>query len=389
MAKLLIVDNDRGTKKSLTELFENEKYIVTACESADDCKRLISKGKYDLIIFRANMPELDGYSFINLLNNRGISIPVIMFAMHPTAEFVTKCLHEGVEYFFDTPFPLKELLMEVRRITAGAPPKKERRESAAKESHKIPEITGTTPRMMDIKATIKIVAQKYSRALITGANGTGKELVACWLHEYSDRKGGPFVAVNCAAISSELIEATLFGHEKGSFTSADSQHIGKFEMANGGTLFLDEIGDMSLAAQSKVLRALQENKICRVGGNKDIDINVKVIAATNKNLYEEMLKGNFREDLFYRLNVINIHVPALCDRRDDIPLLIEQFNRLLSEKWNQEPKEITPEAIEMLKNKDWPGNIRQLQNEMERLIIYAQDGKITPALIEKYCCCQC
>lgn len=335
------------------------------------------------------MPELDGYSFINLLNNREISIPVIMFAMHPTAEFVTKCLHEGVEYFFDTPFPLKELLMEVRRITAGVPPKKEKRDSAAKETRKIPEITGATPKMMDIKATIKIVAQKYSRALITGANGTGKELVACWLHEYSDRKAGPFVAVNCAAISSELIEATLFGHEKGSFTSADSQHIGKFEMANGGTLFLDEIGDMSLAAQSKVLRALQENKICRVGGNKDIDINVKVIAATNKNLYEEMLKGNFREDLFYRLNVINIHVPALCDRRDDIPLLIEQFNRLLSEKWNQEPKEITPEAIEMLKNKDWPGNIRQLQNEMERLIIYAQDDKITPSLIEKYCCCQC
>lgn len=389
MAKLLIVDKERAIRKSLKDLFQNEKYDIETCESADECKVLIAKNKYDLIIYDANTPMLDGCSFMNMANNRELNTPVILSGTHPTAEYVSKCLHSGVEYFFEKPFPLKELLTEVRYVLSRAPEplhKKEEKVKCKKEEETIPEITGNTPRIVAIKDIIRKIAKRYSRVLITGANGTGKELVARWLHELSERKNGPFIAVNCAAISSELIEATLFGHEKGSFTSADKQCMGKFELANGGTLFLDEIGDMSLAAQSKVLRALQENKICRVGGMKDIDIDVKVVAATNKNLHEEILKGNFREDLFYRLNVIPIHVPPLVERRDDIPLLVDQFNKLLSTKWHTDVAEVTPEAMKMLQQREWPGNIRQLQNVVERLLMFSEDKRITTGLIENHCC---
>lgn len=389
MAKLLIVDKERATRKSLYELFLNEKYDIEACESADECKAHIGKTKYDLIIYDADTPALDGYSFMNMVNNRELNTPVILVGANPSANYVSKCLHGGAEYFFEKPFPLRELLAEVRHILANVPDKQQKKEvkvKCKKDGETIPEITGNSPRIMAIKEIIRKIAPRYSRALITGANGTGKELVAHWLHELSDRKDAPFIAVNCAAISSELIEATLFGHEKGSFTSADKQCMGKFELANGGTLFLDEIGDMSLAAQSKVLRALQENKICRVGGMKDIDVDVKVVAATNKNLQEEILKGNFREDLFYRLNVIPIHVPPLAERREDIPLLVDQFNRLLSTKWHTEVAEVTPEAMSMLQQRDWPGNIRQLQNVVERLLMFSDDRKITPSLIESHCC---
>ncbi|MEG0499767.1 MAG: sigma-54 dependent transcriptional regulator [Rikenellaceae bacterium] len=389
MAKLLIVDKERATRKSLGDLFEKENYHVITCESADACKTLIGKNPYDLIIYDADMPDVDGYSFINIVINRQLGTPVILFGANPTAEYVSKCLHAGVEYFFEKPFPLKELITEVRHILTNAPvelQKKEVKVKSKKESGAIPEITGNSRAILAIKEDIRRIAPRYNRVLITGDNGTGKELVARWLHELSNHKDAPFIAVNCAAISSELIEATLFGHEKGSFTSADKQCIGKFELANGGTLFLDEIGDMSLVAQSKVLRALQENKICRVGGMKDIDVDVKVVAATNKNLREEILRGNFREDLYYRLNVIPIHVPPLVERRDDIPLLVEQFNRLLSNKWQTEMVEVTPEAMYMLQQREWPGNIRQLQNIVERLMLFSDDRKITPSLVERHCC---
>lgn len=387
MAKLLVIDNQRSIRKNLTELLENEKYAVTTSDNTEECKNLLIKNKYDLVIYNAYMPDLDGIGFLNFLKNKDVDVAVIMSADHFEVDDVIKCMREGAYDFIERPCNLHKLLFAVRNALSNISLKKECRKLHVRVIETIPEIMGTSPQMQAIKKMIQKVSKCESRVLITGANGTGKELVARWLHELSNRKASPLIEVNCAAIPNELIESELFGHEKGSFTSADSKRIGKFEQADGGTLFLDEIGDMSLSAQAKVLRALQENKIGRVGGVKDIDVDVRVIAATNKNLREEITKGNFREDLYHRLNVIQIHVPSLAERKEDIPQLINQFNESLSKRRGVLPKVITEEAISALQNRAWTGNIRELQNMVERLIILCDDT-VTSEDISTYCLCE-
>lgn len=384
MVKILIVDNKRANRKALVDLLDHEKYTVIACDSAEEGKRFLAKGRYELIIYNADMPELDGFSFVNYLKNKLIESQVILMGEKVDIDNLVKCVKEGVSDFVQLPFEFIKMLIAVRNALAKVKLENDNTKLHNRIIDGIPKITGNTPQILTIQKMIDKVAPCDSRVLITGANGTGKELVAKWLHEKSRRREGPLVEVNCAAIHNELIESALFGHEKGSFTNAFERRIGHFEMANGGTLFLDEIGDMSLSAQAKVLRALQEHKICRVGGAKEIDVDVRVLAATNKNLRDEIAKGNFREDLFHRLNVIRIHVPSLNERRDDIPELIEQYNALYNKRNGKLPTEITAEAMEMLKNKDWTGNVRELQNAVERLIILSE-GTITVDDVEQHC----
>lgn len=373
MAKLLIVDNQRAIRRNFTEILEREKYVVMACESAEECKRLLTKNSYDLVIYNAYMPNLDGLLFMNYIQNKGIDTSVIMSADHFAVEDIVKVIKSGCHDYISIPCDIPKLIVTVRNALTNVPVKKANPKLCKKTTESIPEIIGNSPKITHVKNLIKRVAATDTRVLITGANGTGKELVARWLHEFSHRRLEPFVGVNCAAIHNDLIDSELFGHEKGSFTSADSRHEGRFEQANGGTLFLDEIGDMSLSAQAKVLRALQENKVCHVGGKKDIDVNVRVIAATNKNLKEEIVNGNFREDLFHRLNVIRIHVPSLAERREDIPMLVDKFNERYSRKKGINPKNILPEAMKELQSRPWTGNIRELQNVVERLVILCDD----------------
>ncbi len=370
MAKILVVDDERSIRKTLIEIMEFEKYKVEEAADGYDCLAKIKQTSFDVIILDIKMPKMDGLEALERIQILAPETPVIVISGHANIDTAVEAVKKGAFDFLSKPPDLNRLLITVRNALDKSSLITETKVLKRKVGKsKTQEIIGESLSIQKIKETIGLVAPTDARVLITGSNGTGKELVARWIHEKSRRSANPLIEVNCAAIPSELIESELFGHEKGSFTSAHKQRIGKFEQANQGTIFLDEIGDMSLAAQAKVLRALQENSITRVGGDKEIKVDVRVIAATNKDLRKEIDKGNFREDLYHRLAVIIIHVPMLRERKEDIPLLADHFVKLICQDYNFPVKKITPGAIKKLQTFPWTGNIRELRNVIERLII--------------------
>lgn len=370
MAKILIVDDDKSIRKTLRDILEFEKYDIDEAADGLECVVKIKQNQYDVIILDVKMPRMDGMEAIDKIQAIHPELPVIMISGHGNIDTAVEAVKKGAFDFIQKPPDLNRLLITLRNALdkSNLITEKKILQKKVKKSH-IQDIKGHSEGISAIKETIEKVGPTEARVLITGENGTGKELVARWLHEKSKRKDSPIVEVNCAAIPSELIESELFGHEKGSFTSAIKQKLGKFEQAHGGTLFLDEIGDMSHSAQAKVLRALQENKITRVGGEKDISVDVRVVAATNKDLRAEIAKGNFREDLYHRLAVIIIQVPSLNERREDIPELVHHFIENVCAEYNIAPKKIESAAIKLLQDVNWTGNIRELRNVVERLII--------------------
>ncbi len=385
MAKILIVDDEAPIRRTLREILEFEQYEIDEAADGQEGVAKVQREKYDVVIMDVKMPKMDGIEALERIQLLSPETPVIMVSGHGTIDTAVEAVKKGAFDFISKPPDLNRMLITVRNAMEKAElvNTKQRLEKQVKGSSKGVTMIGESAPIRDIKRMLERVAPTDSRVLITGANGTGKELVARWIHEKSRRSNGPLVEVNCAAIPSELIESELFGHKKGSFTGAIADRPGKFEQANGGTLFLDEIGDMSLDAQAKVLRALQENKITRVGDNKEIKVDVRVIAATNKDLREEISAGRFREDLYHRLAVIVVRVPSLNERREDIPLLIEHFNRRVSEDSGHPPKQFSPEAIQALKEYNWTGNIRELANVVERLHILC-DGIVTEEDVKKY-----
>ena len=368
MAKILIIDDERAIRNTLREILEYEDYQVDDIDNGIDGLDLIKKNKYDLVLCDIKMNKMDGMEVLTEGLNIQPDLPFIMISGHGTVETAVEASKKGAFDFISKPPDLNRLLITVRNALERGNLVTETKVLKRKVS-KTRDMLGNSSAISRIKDTIERVAPTDARVLITGANGSGKELVARWLHEKSNRSNSPLIEVNCAAIPSELIESELFGHEKGSFTSAIKQRIGKFEQASGGTLFLDEIGDMSLSAQAKVLRALQENKITRVGGEKEIEVDVRVIAATNKDLQKEIEAGTFRMDLYHRLSVILIHVPHLTERKDDIPLIAESFCAEICNDYGMPVKKISDSAMEALKSMPWTGNIRELRNMVERLII--------------------
>lgn len=382
MARLLIVDDEESIRETLKEILEYEGYEIEEAPDGEAALALIKKFNYDAVLADIKMPKLDGMELLEMSKEFAPEIPFIMISGHGTMETAVEATKKGAFDFINKPPDLNKLLITVRNAVDKNNLVIETKVLKRKIT-KTREIIGDSPSIKKIKQTIGKVAPTDARVLVTGENGTGKELVARWIHERSNRADKPLIEVNCAAIPSELIESELFGHEKGSFTSAVRKKLGKFEKAHGGTLFLDEIGDMSLSAQAKVLRALQENKITRVGGEKDIDVDVRVIAATNKDLMHEIGEGNFREDLYHRISVILIHVPTLNERVSDIPVLAEKFMEELCEDSGVNKKQITPGAMDALKNIYWSGNIRELRNIIERLIILC-DEKITEDDVKLY-----
>lgn len=366
--KLLIIDDEKSIRNTLKEILEFEGHDVALAADGAEGLALATAESYDVIFSDIKMPNMDGMELLDKLNEANVESSVIMISGHGSIDSAVDCIKKGAFDFIQKPLDLNRILITLRNATDKTNLVKETK-ILKKRVARIPEIVGVSPAITRIKDMIERVAPTEARVLITGSNGTGKELVARWLHEKSSRNAMPFVEVNCAAIPGELIESELFGHEKGAFTSAVKQHKGKFEQADGGTLFLDEIGDMSLAAQAKVLRVLQENKLSRVGSDKDINVKVRVIAATNKNLTEEIEKGTFREDLFHRLSVIVIHVPPLCDRKEDIPLLATHFLEQISQESGMPQRKIDADALEELSGYKWTGNIRELRNVIERLMI--------------------
>jgi two-component system nitrogen regulation response regulator NtrX len=374
MSTILIIDDQKPIRNALREILEFEKYTIEEAADGFIGLEMIGNKNYDLVFCDIKMPRLDGLEFLKKVTEKENTIPIIMISGHGDIETAVQTLKLGAYDYIEKPLDLNRVLNSVKNAFEKNFLKKENN-FLKRKIKKITnsEIIGESEEINIIKDLILKVAKTDARILITGSNGTGKELVAQQVHENSDRRKKPFIEVNCAAIPSELIESELFGHEKGSFTSAYKQKIGKFEQASGGTLFLDEIGDMSLSAQAKVLRALQENKITRVGGNKSISVNPRIIAATNKTLKKEIENGNFREDLFHRLNVIPIHVPSLDDRKDDIPLLCKHFLSRISHEQGLPKKEISEKAILELQKIQWSGNIRELKNIIERLVILSDD----------------
>ena len=371
LKKILIIDDERSIRTTLKEILEFEKYIVETAQDGIEGYKMAERKNFDLIFCDIKMPKIDGIEILKKLVENNISSPIVMISGHGDIETAVQTLKIGAFDYIEKPLDLNRVLTCVRNALDNNHLKKENTILKNKIKSKS-EIIGQSLEIKSILEIIIKVANSDARVLITGANGTGKELVANQIHEKSSRNKNLFVEINCAAIPSELIESELFGHEKGSFTSAHKQKIGKFEQASNGTLFLDEIGDMSLSAQSKVLRALQENKITRVGGNKSISVNPRIIAATNKNLKKEIENGNFREDLFHRLNVIPIKVPSLKDRKEDIPMLCSYFIEKISKEHGVIQKEISKKAINELKKMKWTGNIRELRNVLERLIILSE-----------------
>jgi two-component system nitrogen regulation response regulator NtrX len=368
MANLLLIDDEKSIRKSLREILEFEKYKVDeACDGAEGFE-MAKNSNYELILCDIKMPKMDGLEFLNKITGSGISSSIVMMSGHGNIDTAVEAVKKGAYDFLSKPIDLNRLLVTVRNALDKGSLVKETK-TLKKKIAKSYEMIGTSEALEKIKILIEKVAPVDTRVLITGPNGSGKELVARSIHEKSQRLTGPLIEVNCAAIPGDLIESELFGHEKGAFTSAIAQRKGKFEQAENGTLFLDEIGDMSLSAQAKVLRALQESKITRVGGDKEIKVNVRVLAATNKDLKKEIEKGNFREDLFHRLNVVPIHVPALNDRLEDIPLLAEHFIQSICSEYGMSNKTISKEAIKELQKINWTGNIREFRNSIERLII--------------------
>ncbi len=370
MAKILIVDDDKSIRKTLRDILEFEKYEIDEAGDGLECVVKIKQNNYDVIIMDVKMPRMDGMEAIEKVQSINPELPVIMISGHGNIDTAVESVKKGAFDFIQKPPDLNRLLITLRNALDKSNLISEKKVLQKKiKNTSVQEIKGKSAGIAFIKDTIEKVGPTDARVLITGQNGTGKELVARWLHEKSRRKDAPIIEVNCAAIPSELIESELFGHEKGSFTSAIKQKLGKFEQAHGGTLFLDEIGDMSHSAQAKVLRALQENKITRVGGEKDLTVDVRVLAATNKDLRAEIAKGNFREDLYHRLAVIIVQVPSLNDRKEDIPELVHYFIETISGEYNTAPKKIEPAAIKLLQEVNWTGNIRELRNVVERLII--------------------
>jgi len=365
--KILVVDDERAIRNSLKEILSDEGYSVDTAEDGNIALEMVDKEKYDVIFCDIKMPNMDGQEVLSKLVAEGVEASIIMISGHGDIDTAVDCIKRGAYDFIQKPLDLNRILITIKNATDKANLVKETK--ILKKKVYGQQMIGESEAMQHIRDIIAKVAPTEARVLITGANGTGKELVAKSLHDLSDRSTMPYIEVNCAAIPSELIESELFGHEKGSFTSAIKQHKGKFEQADKGTLFLDEIGDMSLAAQAKVLRVLQERKLSRVGSDKDIEVDVRVIAATNKDLKAEIEKGNFREDLYHRLSVIVIKVPSLDERKDDIPLLIDYFVDQISTESGMPRKDFSEEAVKALQDKSWTGNIRELRNVVERLMI--------------------
>ena len=374
MSKILIIDDERAIRRALREILEFEEFEVDEAENGREGLDKAKADNYDIIFCDIKMPELDGMEVLDGLLKSKVDSPVIMISGHGNIETAVQAIKKGAFDFIEKPLDLNRILVTIRNAKDKTVLIAEKKILKKTVKHfKGSSIIGETDEIIQIKEMIEKVAPSDARVLITGANGTGKELVARSLHDQSARSSQSFIEVNCAAIPAELIESELFGHEKGAFTSAVKQKKGKFELASGGTLFLDEIGDMSASAQAKVLRALQENVIQRVGGEKDIKVNARIIAATNKNLREEIEKGNFREDLYHRLAVILIHVPALNDRRDDIPMLAEHFMTMVCAEHGIARKSFDESALTALSKTDWSGNIRELRNIVERLVILCGD----------------
>ena len=382
MAKILVIDDEKSIRNSLREILEYEKHEVQDAPDGQAGLKKAESEKFDIILCDVTMPGMDGIEFLEKVVDIQPEVPVIMISGHGTIETAVEAIKKGAYDFVSKPFDLNRILITVRnaldRSSLATETKQLRKKVSAKSC-----MIGESAPMQKIREMINRVAPTDARVLITGENGTGKELVARMLHEKSTRSASPLIEVNCAAIPSELIESELFGHEKGAFTSAIKQRIGKFEQAHHGTLFLDEIGDMSLSAQAKVLRALQENKITRVGGEKEIPVNVRILAATNKDLKKEIEKGNFREDLYHRLSVILIHVPSLNEREDDIPLIADHFLQQICDEYKVPVKYFGKEAYENLKKIRWTGNVRELRNVVERLVILC-GNEITAEDIQQY-----
>ncbi len=376
MASILIIDDERAIRKTLSEILGFEGYKIEEASDGEEGLKKFLASTFDVVLCDIKMPKLDGIEFLAKAVEANADVPIIMISGHGNIETAVEAVKKGAFDYISKPPDLNRLLITIRNAMDKNTLVKEAKVLKRKVS-KVQQMIGESAAIKKIKETIEKVAPTEARVLITGENGSGKELVARWIHEKSNRADGPLIEVNCAAIPSELIESELFGHEKGSFTSAIKQRIGKFESASGGTLFLDEIGDMSLSAQAKVLRALQEGKIMRVGGEKEISVDVRVVAATNKDLMHEVEQKNFRLDLYHRLSVILINVPSLNHRNDDIPLLVDKFLQDIAEDYGQSKKDIEPAAIQALQQHNWTGNIRELRNVIERLVILS--GKVINA----------
>ncbi len=368
MASILIIDDERAIRNTLSEILSYEGYKIEEAADGEEGLKKFTGAAFDVVLCDIKMPKMDGLEFLEKAKLINPDVPIIVISGHGNIETAVEAVKKGAFDYISKPPDLNRMLITLRNALDKQTLVTETKVLKRKVS-KVQEMIGDSAPIKKIKETIEKVAPTDARVLITGENGVGKELVARWLHEKSNRRTGPMVEVNCAAIPSELIESELFGHEKGSFTSAIKQRIGKFEQANGGTLFLDEIGDMSLGAQAKVLRALQEGKITRVGADKDINVDVRVVAATNKDLLKEVDEKNFRLDLYHRLGVIIVHVPSLNDRREDIPALIDYYLEMIATEYGQTKKVIEKDAMELLKQYNWTGNIRELRNVVERLII--------------------
>ncbi|MEN8119073.1 MAG: sigma-54 dependent transcriptional regulator [Bacteroidota bacterium] len=372
MAKILVIDDEKPIRNTLKEILEYEDHKVEIASDGFEGLEKAKENKYDIILCDIKMPNMDGIEVLEKLEEVSPDVPVVMISGHGSVETAVEALKKGAYDFIEKPLELNRLLVTIRNALEKKDLVVETKKLKRKVS-KTYDMVGESVAINKIKEMIDRVAPTDARVLITGKNGTGKELVARWVHEKSPRGGQPFIEVNCAAIPSELIESELFGHEKGAFTSAHKQRKGKFEQASGGTIFLDEIGDMSLSAQAKVLRALQENTITRVGSDKQIKVDVRIIAATNKDLKKEIGENNFREDLYHRLSVILIHVPALNDRIEDIPILSEHFMNLICEDYGMPKKNVTEDAFKELQKIKWTGNIREFRNVLERLIILSEE----------------
>ncbi|MEX2593126.1 MAG: sigma-54 dependent transcriptional regulator [Anditalea sp.] len=382
MPKILIIDDEKVIRDTLKEILEYEKYQIFEAQDGEEGVEMIESQDFDLVLCDVKMPKMDGIEVLDKVNAMEKQPQFIMISAHGSIETAVEATKKGAFDFIPKPPDLNRLLLTVRNALEKNNLLTETTVLKKKLTRKL-DMVGNSKALQQVKETIEKVGPTDARVLITGANGTGKELVAHWIHQKSNRSSAPFIAVNCAAIPAELIESELFGHEKGAFTSAIKQRQGKFEQATGGTLFLDEIGDMSLSAQAKVLRALQEHRIIRVGGEKDIKVDVRVVAATNKDLKREIEEGRFRVDLYHRLSVILIQVPPLKERKEDIPLLVERFLQDLAKEYGTSKKKIDKDAMKRLQEIPWTGNIRELRNVVERLMILG-DERISLEDIKKY-----
>jgi len=384
MPRILIVDDDQAIRRVLRDILEFEKYEVVEAVNGTDCLVKLRQGKFDVVVLDIKMPQMDGMDALDRIAILNPETPVVMISGHADIETAVEAVKKGAFDFISKPLDLNRLLITLRNAQDKSTLLGEKKALQRKVNHQqTPPMVGDSESLQQIQATIERVAPTDARILITGPNGTGKELVARWVHYQSGRADQPLVEVNCAAIPGELIESELFGHEKGAFTGATQQRVGKFEQAHGGTLFLDEIGDMSLQAQAKVLRALQEHKITRVGGTKDLTVDVRILAATNKDLRVEIAAGRFREDLYHRLSVILIQVPPLNERREDIPLLITHFNQQICKEYGVTPQKWEAAAVTTLQGLNWTGNIRELRSVVERLLILSED-QVSLADVEQF-----